>query len=154
MSITPMTYPPMTSNMSGSPVTWMSKLVWLVVKLLPVTTNKDFTEATFKLFSFKTFAFCLFFIGPVLATTIVLQMTGVMAESLKQMVNMNNIIDQGSVLATFASFGIFILSPFLVSSGIPAVSMIALASDLRWPKYGLLVVVATILNIVGHLFSE
>ena len=142
------------STMSGRPVTCMSRIVWIVVNLLPVTTNKGFKKANFKLFSLKTLFFCLFFIGPFVAVNTVAISTGVVSEAFMQMNIINNIISQGSLLATCAALGCQSLSPFLVSSDIPAVSTIALAQDLRWPKYGLMVVLANVLTLVGQFFGK
>ena len=142
------------SNMSGKQVTWMSKLVWFLVKLSPVSTNQAFTEAKFKFFSLKTLIFCLGCYGPTVTLNIVGQVTGYTYEVTKHMTISKNKIDQGSMLATSVVAGCTVLFPFLVSSGIPAISMIALASDLRWPKYGLMVVVSTLLTITAQIFGK
>ena len=140
--------------MSGKQVTWMSKLVWFLVKLSPVSTNQGFTEAKFKFFSLKTLIFCLGCYGPTVALTTVGQVTGYTSEVTKLMTITKNKIDQGSMLATSVVAGCTVIFPFLVSSGIPALSTIALASDLRWPKYGLMVVLSTLMTITAGMFGK
>ena len=107
---------------------------------------------TFKFLSLKTLLHCTWYLAPTV-TIVLLHNTQIMQDA--QKINLEvwaarNLIDRLSQFATFAFSALFTLFPFLIASGLPKISELALASDLRFPKYGK----RTLLAILCHLGTQ
>ena len=118
-------------------------------------STRERREVTFKFLSLKTLIHCLWYFAP--ATTIVLLYnTQIMQDA--QKINLEvwaarNLIDRLSQFATFAFSSLFTLYPFLIASGLPKISELALASDLKFPKYGKRIQLSLLLHLVSQIIG-
>ena len=123
----------------------MSSLSRLMILLSPATTDKENTRVNFKWFSMKTLVFSLCYIGLGAAPFLVSSLTGFTSHLVLDQTK--NIIDTGSQFATLAALSTYSTFPFVLTTGVPAISGLALAKDLTSPKYGLIFILGIILAI-------
>ena len=117
----------------------MSSLSQLIILLSPATIDRQNSRLNFKWISRKTLVFGLCFFGPFLGVNLFGYLTGFYQHlsSLNQLES-RNIIDYGSILASFAMMPAQSAFPFFFASGAPFITEVAMTSDLRWPNHGLL----------------
>ena len=65
-----------------------------------------------------------------------------------------NLIDQLSQHTMFSFGGLFVLHPFLIASGLPNISELALATDLRFPKYGKRILLCSVFQLAAQALGR
>ena len=132
----------------------MSKLSRIMIRLSPATWNKSQSRVQLKMCSVKGLTFSLCFFGPFIALNIMMNTVFDMSDVMKSQSANLNIVDALSSIFTFAIPGFVFVIPFLLFSGIPVISSLVLASDHKWPKYGLTLVAGTMVGIASTLFGK
>ena len=117
--------------------------------------TRERREVTFKFLSLKTLIHCLWYFAP--STTIVLlHNTQIMQDTQKisqEVLAAKNLIDRLSQYTIFVFGALFTLYPFLIASGLPKISELALASDLKFPKYGKRILLSMLLHVVTQIIG-
>ena len=117
----------------------MSSLSQLIILLSPATIDRQNSRINFKWVSRKALVFCLCFFGLFLGVNLFGHLTGFYQHlSTLNQLESRNIIDYGSILASFAMMPAQSAFPFFFASGSPFISELAMTSDLMWPNHGLL----------------
>ena len=157
MKVVPIESMPGSSEIKQS-LTWMSWLSRMIIAISPVSVNDGWTVVKFKFFSRATLLHLLFFFGPMLLFVLASNFNGdhskIVMKSIVSTSETYNIID---FLSSF--FMMFILPfscaiPFLMSTGIPSISSLALSGDLCWPKYGFLGPLGAFLLMSADLLGQ
>ena len=65
-----------------------------------------------------------------------------------------NLIDSLSILFVMLSLPMCCIIPLFMSTGLPSISSLALARDLRWPKYGILSPVGALLFLSADILGQ
>ena len=150
-------------SMSGSSeikhsLTWMSWLARMIIVISPVSVNEGWTDVKFKFFSRATFLHLLVFLGPmlifVLASTFNGDHSQILTKSIVDTFKTYNLVDSLSLLFMLLILPTACVIPFFTSIGIPCISSLALAGDLRWPKYGILGPVGALLFFFSSILCE
>ena len=117
--------------------------------------SRERREVTFKFLSLKTLIHCLWYFAP--ATTIVLLYnTQIMQDTQKiseEHLAAKNLVDRLSHYSIFVFGALFTLYPFLIASGLPKISELALASDLKFPKYGKRIILSLLVHLVSQIIG-
>ena len=129
----------------------MSKLSKLMILLSPATTDRLKSRVNFKWFSIKTLVFSLCYYGLGAGANVVGYLTGFTNQMSSLDLGTKNIIDTGTLFATLAVMVASQTFPFFFASGIPSISGLALAKDLTIPKYGLLLILGSILGVFAAI---
>ena len=123
-------------------LTGMSRLCRMIIVISPASVDQGWTAVKFKFFSKATLLHILFFFGPmpilVLASIFNGDHSQIVMKSLVSAFETYNLIDFLSLSFLMLILPMSCAIPFLMSTGIPCVSRLALARDLCWPKYGIL----------------
>ena len=125
-----------------------------VYVIFVVTRSRQ--EITYKFFSLKTLKHCVWYFAPMMAATL-LYNTEIMQDQQKiymEIVSKENVIDQMSqyIIIIFSVRWSFF--PFLMASGLPLISELALATDLKFPKNGGSILLALALLLAAQLLGE
>ena len=117
--------------------------------------TRERREVTFKFLSLKTLFHCLWYFAP--ATTIaLLYNTQIMKDTQKiskEVLAAKNMVDRLSHYSIFVFGALFTLYPFLIASGLPKISDLALASDLKFPKYGKRILLSLLVHLVSQIIG-
>ena len=97
------------------------------------------------------FSLCYFGIG--FSSNLVVYLTG-FADQMSSLGETKNIVDTGSQIASFSVLLASNTVPFLLATGIPCVSELALAKDLSFPKYGLVLILGSLLYTVSLILGN
>ena len=62
-----------------------------------------------------------------------------------------NVVDRFSQYFVYISSAVYALHPFLIGAGLPKISELALANDLKFPKNGFLILLATFFLLALHV---
>ena len=62
-----------------------------------------------------------------------------------------NVVDRFSQYFVYISSAVYALYPFLIGAGLPKISELALANDLKFPKNGLLILLASFFLLALHI---
>ena len=130
----------------------MSSLSRLMILLSPATTDRGKTRVNFRWLSWKTLLFALGYFGLGFATSLVSYLTGFTDQL--SLDKTKNIIDTGSQIASFAVLFATNTLPFLLASGIPSISRLALAKEMTSPKYGLVFVLGSLLYTTSLILGK
>ena len=118
-------------------------------------STRERREVTFKFLSLKTFIHCIWYFAP--ATTIaLLYNTQIMQDTQKiskEVLAAKNLVDRLSHYSIFVFGALFTLYPFLIASGLPKISELALASDLKFPKYGKRIILSLLVHLVSQIIG-
>ena len=134
-------------------MSWMSQLSRIVLKLTPAKTANE--RLHFKMFSLKTLLFSMCFFGVFGLGSIVNYFTGYSEQVTKtRSGNIDNVIDLLSQISSMIILSAFNSVPYLVASGLPKISELALDKDLRFPKYGLLFMAGCLLGLASLLMGN
>ena len=118
-------------------------------------STRERREVTFKFLSLKTLIHCLWYFAP--ATTIVLlyntQILQDTQKISKEVLAAKNLVDRLSHYSIFVFGALFTLYPFLIASGLPKISELALASDLKFPKYGKRIILSLLVHLVSQIIG-
>ena len=136
-------------------MSWMSKVVQFLIKVcfVPVTYDHMEDRYIFSLCSVKTLVFFLIYWGLLLSTYI----SGTVGaatfnDALIEYAENTNIIDSASsFFFGIFTLGIFAFSPLFLAKGVPFISAIVQASDLRWPRHGAKHILSYIMCAFGLL---
>ena len=99
-------------------------------------SSRERQEITFKFLSLKTFFHCIWYFSPTV-TIVLLYNTQIMQDAqkiLQEVFAAKNLIDRLSQFTIYVFAVLFALYPFLIAFGLPKISELALATDLRFPK--------------------
>ena len=130
----------------------MSSLSRLVILLSPATTDRGNNRLSFKWLSMKTLVFSLCYFGLGFGAYLVSYLTGFMDQM--SLGKTGSIIETGSKLASGAVMAATYTLPFILASGIPSISELALAEDLTCPKYGLSFILGSLLHAIASIFGN
>ena len=150
------------SSETNPTLTWMSWLCRMIILISPASVDKGWTAIKFKFFSRATFLHLLFFFGPMpillLASAIDGDHSRIVYKSLVFTFETYNLIDSLSVFFMMLVLPLSCAIPFLMATGIPCISSLALARDLSWPKYGIIGPLGAFLfwsaNALGEYLSK
>ena len=120
-----------------------------MIKLSPATTDRENTRVDFKWFSLKTLLFSLFYFGLGAGASLVAYFTG-FSKQMSEEKN-KNVIDTGTKVSNFAVAAASLTLPFLIASGIPSISGLALAKDLTFPSYGLVFILGSLISLLAGI---
>ena len=139
-------------------LTWMSWFSRMIIVVSPVSVDKGWTCARFKFFSRATLLHLVCFFGPMLLLLIIAVFNDNLVQTLTKAIigtfGTYNLIDSVSLFLTIAIIHLSNILPIILSAGIPKISVLALAGDLRWPKYGFFMLSGAFLYVAANLFSE
>ena len=124
-----------------------------MIKLSPATTDREKTLVKFKWISTKTLLFFLCYMGLGGGVTLVSYLTG-FTNQMSKVHKTKNIIDTGSLFASFAVLAASNTLPFFFASGIPTISGLAFAKDLTIPKYGSVFILGSLLNTFAGILGN
>ena len=113
-------------------------------------------EVTFKFLSLKTLLHCIWYFAPT-ATIVLLYNTQIMQDARKisqEVLAAKNLVDRLSQFTIFVFGALFTLYPFLIASGLPKISELALANDLKFPKFGKRILLSMLLHLATQIISE
>ena len=65
-----------------------------------------------------------------------------------------NLIDRISQYTVYVFGALFALYPFLIASGLPNISELALATDLKFPKYGKCILLSMMMHLATQMFGR
>ena len=71
-----------------------------------------------------------------------------------EIVAAKNLIDRLSQYTIYVFGPLFTLYPFLMASGLPKISELALATDLKFPMYGKRILLSMMLHLVTQIIGE
>ena len=112
-------------------------------------------EIKYKFFSLKTFKHCIWYFAPMVIVTLLFT-TEIIQDQQKialEVVSGKNVIDQMSQYIAIAFSVFWSFFPFLIASGSPMISELALANDLKFPKNGWSILLAMAFIVVSNLFG-
>ena len=117
--------------------------------------SRERREVTFKFLSLKTLIHCLWYFAP--ATTIaLLHTTQIMQDTqniAQELLAAKNLIDRLSHYSIYVFGALFTLYPFLIASGLPKISELALANDLKFPKFGKRILLSLLVHLVSQIIG-
>ena len=119
-------------------------------------SSRERQEITFKFLSLKTLLHCIWYFAPT-ATIVLLYNTQIMqdAQNISQEIfAAKNLIDRLSQFTIYVFGALFALYPFLIASGLPKISELALATDLKFPKYGKRILLSMMLHVATQIIGE
>ena len=130
---------------------WVAIILWMIwgICLLSFRARR---EITFKLLSLKTLIHCIWYFAPIAAIFFLYNME-IMQDAKrlsKEALAEKNLIDQLSQYTMFSFGSLFVFYPFLIASGLPNISELALATDLRFPKYGKRILLCSVFHLATH----
>ena len=131
---------------------WVAIILWLIWGSICLLSFRARREITFKLLSVKTLIHCIWYFAPIAAIFFLYNME-IMQDAKKlsqEALAEKNLIDQLSQHTMFSFGGLFVLHPFLIASGLPNISELALATDLRFPKYGKRILLCSVFHLATH----
>ena len=121
-----------------------------------ILSSRERQEITFKFLSLKTLLHCLWYFAPA-AIIVLLNNTQMMQDAQEislEIVAAKNLIDRLSQYTIYVFGPLFTLYPFLMASGLPKISELALATDLKFPKYGKRILLSMMLHLVSQIIGE
>ena len=125
-----------------------------VYVIFVVTRSRQ--EITYKFFSLKTLKHCVWYFAPMMAATL-LYNTEIMQDQQKiymEIVSKENVIDQMSQYIVIMFSALWSFFPFLIASGLPIISELAFASDLKFPKNGGSILLAMAFIVAFQVLGE
>ena len=136
---------PIDTMLEGSEVkpslTGMSWLCRMIIVISPASVDKGWTAIKYKFFSRANLLHLLFFFGPmpilVLASIFNGDHSEIIVKAWVGTFKTYKLVDSLSVFFMMLVLPMSCVIPFLMSTGIPCVSRLALARDLSWPKCGI-----------------
>ena len=114
--------------------------------------SREKREISFKFFSLKTLLHCLWYFAPI-STMVFLSTTQIMQDAKKisiEAMATKNVVDRFSQYFVYISSAVHALHPFLIGAGLPKISELALANDLKFPKNGFLILLASFFLLALH----
>ena len=139
-------------------LTMMSWLCKMIIIMSPISVDKGWTNLKFKFFSRATLLHLLFFFGPMLLLVLASIINGnhnqIVMKSWVSTFETYNSVDSFSVFFMMLILPLSCAIPFLMSTGIPSISSLALAGDLFWPKYGIFGPLGSFLFWAANILGE
>ena len=126
----------------------MSRMSKIVTKLSPATSDKQFTQIGFRIISLTTLLFCIGYLGPMIASMILMDILGISGKVTEQFMK-GNTMEMLSHSSSMGSTIFLAFFPFVFASGLPSISSLATDLELPWPKYGTQILVGGILLIAS-----
>ena len=126
------------------------------MRLSYLLSSRERREVNFKFLSLKTLLHCLWYFAPP-ATIVLLSSTQIMKDAKKislEVLATRNLIDRLSQYTIYSFGALFTLYPFLIASGLPKISELALATDLKFPKYGKRILLSMMLHLATQIFGR
>ena len=120
-------YPCLLKSVSGQKIDHLANLL-----------TRERREVTFKFLSWKTLIHCIWYFAPI-TIVVLLFTTQIMRDAQEISLEVfagKNVVDQLSQYVVIFFGSLSSLHPFLIAYGLPGISELALAADLKFPKHG------------------
>ena len=125
-------------------VTWMAGVTRFLLLLTPATIHSNYTTVAFRLCSVKTLVYCVCYFGLVVALWVIATSFDININISEKNTAEMNFVDISSQIPLWVMAVNYMLTPFLVAAGMPSIPHLVLAADIKWPKYGMMVVCSTL----------